>query len=74
MEPLYKNEYGGTFKIFDSQNPQCEIQLDIDSVGIFLSKEDVNHILTIVKKLKSHALVLNALVNGLIKYDIKISL
>ena len=52
MELLYKNDYGATFKVQNSSNPNCEMQLIIDTVGLFMSREDLKHLLTIV--LKSH--------------------
>ncbi|WP_147415902.1 hypothetical protein [Ulvibacterium marinum] len=52
MELLYQNDYGATYRIFRSPNPSCEIQLIIDTAGLFMSRSDLDHLLKIV--LKSH--------------------
>ncbi len=49
MELLYKNEYGASYKVDFGTNPECEVQLVIDTVGLFMSKEELDHLLTIVK-------------------------
>lgn len=50
MELIYKNEYGGTYKIHNSPNPACEMQLIVDTVGLFMSRDDLTHLLKIVQK------------------------
>ncbi|WP_299532463.1 hypothetical protein [Ulvibacterium sp.] len=52
MELLYENDYGVTYKLLHSPNPSCDIQLVIDTVGLFMSRSDLDHLLKIV--LKSH--------------------
>lgn len=52
MELIYKNDYGATYKIENSANSSCEMQLVIDTVGLFMSRIDLEHLLNIV--MKSH--------------------
>ncbi len=49
MELIYRNGYGATYKILNSPNPDCEMQLIVDAVGLFMSKDDLSHLLSIVK-------------------------
>ncbi|WP_340065714.1 hypothetical protein [Ascidiimonas aurantiaca] len=51
MECIYKNNYGATYLVKNSPNPLCEIQLIVDTVGIFMSRADVKHLLKIVSKM-----------------------
>lgn len=50
MELIYKNDYGATYKLVNSPNPNCEMQLIVDTVGLFMSRDDLNHLLKIVRK------------------------
>ncbi|MFS4467342.1 hypothetical protein [Maribacter sp. 2210JD10-5] len=50
MELIYKNDYGATYYVKNSPNPSCEMQLVIDTVGLFISKSDLDHLLKIVNK------------------------
>lgn len=50
MELIYKNEYGATYKIENSPNENCEMQLIVDTVGLFMSRADLSHLLKIVKR------------------------
>ncbi|GAB5475243.1 MAG: hypothetical protein Mars2KO_33420 [Maribacter sp.] len=52
MELIYKNDYGAVFHVNNSPNPACEMQLVIDTVGLFMSRADLDHLLAIV--IKSH--------------------
>lgn len=48
MELIYQNDYGATFKIENSPNPTCQLQLVVDSVGLFMSHEDLSYLKEIV--------------------------
>ncbi len=50
MELIYKNEYGATYKVLNSVNPSCEMQLIVDTVGLFMSRSDLDHLLGIVHR------------------------
>lgn len=50
MKLLYKNDYGATFRLDDSPNPACELQLIIGTVGFFMSQTDLINFSKIVNK------------------------
>ncbi|WP_339713717.1 hypothetical protein [uncultured Kriegella sp.] len=50
MELIYKNEYGACFRIYNAPNPICTIQLVVDTIGIFMSEADLEHLLTMVRE------------------------
>ena len=50
MELIYKNGYGACYRIYGAPNPDCVLQMVIDAVGIFMSMDDLNHLLSIVKQ------------------------
>lgn len=50
MELIYQNNYGATFKMKNSPNPDCELQLVIDSIGIFMSHQDLTELKTVIGK------------------------
>ncbi|MEO1009657.1 MAG: hypothetical protein AAFX53_00030 [Bacteroidota bacterium] len=52
MELIYEKDYGATYRLRNSPNPVCELQLVIDSVGLFMSKADLESLKDVV--LKSH--------------------
>ncbi|MEM6542804.1 MAG: hypothetical protein AAF634_16735, partial [Bacteroidota bacterium] len=49
-EMLYKNEYGTSLSITNGPNPECTLQLVIETVGLFMSRKDLEHLLKIVQK------------------------
>lgn len=48
MKLIYQNDYGATFLLYDSPNPRCKIQLVVDAIGLFMSVDDLEHLLKIV--------------------------
>lgn len=50
MELLYKNDYGSMFRMFNSPNSTCELQLIIGTVGFFMSQTDLANLLEIINK------------------------
>ncbi|MEM9362999.1 MAG: hypothetical protein AAGA43_10200 [Bacteroidota bacterium] len=50
MQLIYKNELGAVYKVQNSPNPECTLQLILDSVGVFMSREDIEHLLGIVQQ------------------------
>ena len=50
MELIYKNNYGACYKIVEAPNRLCKIQLVVDSIGIFMSEADLEHLLEIVRQ------------------------
>jgi len=49
MELIYKNNYGACYRIYNASNPKCKFQIVIDTVGIFMSRSDLAHLLNIVR-------------------------
>ena len=50
MTLVYGNKYGATYLMENSPNPHCKMQLVVDSIGIFMCKEDLENLLVIVQK------------------------
>lgn len=50
MELIYKNDYGATYKIEKRPNSMCEMQLVVDTVGLFMSRDDLTHLLKMVRR------------------------
>lgn len=48
MDLIYRNNYGACYRVYDVPNPKCILQMVIDTVGIFMAKDDLKHLLTIV--------------------------
>ncbi|MEM7484494.1 MAG: hypothetical protein AAF348_04735 [Bacteroidota bacterium] len=49
MELIYKNDYGACFTVKNAPNPVCTLQLIVDSIGIFMSEDDLLHLLEVVR-------------------------
>lgn len=49
MDLIYRNQYGACYRIYNAPNPICTLQLVVDSVGIFMSEDDLYHLLNIVR-------------------------
>ncbi len=54
MELVYKNSYGACYKTINPPNQNCEFQLIINTVGIFMTKKDISNLLKIVKDYKKN--------------------
>ncbi|HET8737172.1 MAG TPA: hypothetical protein VFM69_11290 [Pricia sp.] len=50
MKPIHQNENGAVYRVDNSPNPICKFQLVIDSIGIFMSRGDLEHLLDIVQQ------------------------
>ena len=50
MKIIYKNNYGACYEIVNAPNPLCKIQLVVDSIGIFMSENDLNNLLDIIRQ------------------------
>lgn len=50
MDPIYKNEQGAVYYVLHSPNPDCNFQLIIDSIGIYMSLSNLKHLLKVVQK------------------------
>ncbi|MEL6917169.1 MAG: hypothetical protein AAFO99_05500, partial [Bacteroidota bacterium] len=50
MEIIYKNGYGAIYSIKNSPNPECTLQLVMETVGLFMSRADLEHLLKIAQK------------------------
>tara|TARA_B100000809_G_scaffold265832_1_gene325956 strand:+ start:6956 stop:7303 length:348 start_codon:yes stop_codon:yes gene_type:complete len=49
MEEIYRNEYGVSYRSFDSNKPkEISVQLIIDRVGLYLSIPELEHLKRIV--------------------------
>lgn len=49
MELIYKNDYGATYRIQNSPNPEVSMQLVVDTVALFMSEKDLQQLLVIVR-------------------------
>lgn len=49
MELIYGNNYGAFYKVFEAPNQECRLQLIVDTVGIFMSEDDLSHFLGIIQ-------------------------
>lgn len=49
MELIYKNTYGACYRIYQAPNPNCKVQMVVDTVGIFMSENDIAYLLDIVR-------------------------
>jgi hypothetical protein len=49
MELIYKNTYGACYKVSNAINPNCNFQMVISTVGIFMSENDIVRFLDIVR-------------------------
>ena len=49
MQLIYQNKYGACFRVYNAPNPDCKIQMVVDSIGIFMSEPDLQHLLEIVR-------------------------
>ncbi|MEH6681507.1 MAG: hypothetical protein V7724_13235 [Sediminicola sp.] len=50
MYLIYKNAYGAIYGIENAPNPLCTLQLVVDTVGIFMARDDLSHLLEIVMR------------------------
>ncbi|NJB72700.1 hypothetical protein GGR42_003191 [Saonia flava] len=50
MTLLYQNKYGAAYMLNNAPNPNCKIQLIIDTIGLFMCKEDLQNLLGIVQR------------------------
>ena len=50
MKLIYKNGYGACYRVYDAPNPDCILQLVVETVGIFMSRKDLGHLLSIVRE------------------------
>ncbi|NAS31337.1 hypothetical protein GTQ40_10170 [Flavobacteriaceae bacterium R38] len=49
MELIYKNNYGASYKILNAPNADCKLQLIVDSIGIFMTFNDLDKLLNVVR-------------------------
>ncbi|MDO6518158.1 hypothetical protein [Zobellia uliginosa] len=50
MELLYQNGYGAMYKMNKARTGVRELQMIVDTVGVFMSRDDLDHLLGIVRK------------------------
>ncbi|QDO94403.1 hypothetical protein FNB79_10665 [Formosa sediminum] len=48
MTLIYSNNYGGCYNVSSAPNSKKVLQLVIDTVGIFMTKEDLSSLLTVI--------------------------
>lgn len=48
MNLIYRNYYGACYRVYNAPNPKCAVQMIVDTVGIFMAKDDLKHLLNIV--------------------------
>ncbi len=49
MKLIYKNNYGACYRINNTSNPTCKLQIVIDTVGIFISEKEMDYLLEIIR-------------------------
>ena len=49
MELIYGNNYGAIYKVFEAPNVECKLQLIVDTVGIYMSENDLSNFLAIIQ-------------------------
>lgn len=49
MKEIYKNDYGISYLVDNHLNPKYELQLVVNNLGIFMSVEEMNNLLEIVR-------------------------
>ena len=50
MELVYQNDYGATFKVKNVPNPSCSLQMVVDSIGLFMTEDDLGKLLQMVQE------------------------
>jgi len=50
MELVYQNNYGATFKVKNVPNPLCSLQMVVDSIGLFMTEDDLDNLLRMVQE------------------------
>lgn len=50
MELIYQNGYGASYSTKNDYNTGYQLQLIIGSIGVFLSREDINDLQTVIEK------------------------
>lgn len=49
MKLIYKNNYGACYRVLNAPNTNCKLQMVVDTVGIFMSENDISNLLDIVR-------------------------
>ncbi|MEM1338017.1 MAG: hypothetical protein AAGF96_09715 [Bacteroidota bacterium] len=50
MQLIYQNDHGAVYHVDNSQNPECNLQMVVDAIGIFMSRPEIEHFLDIVQR------------------------
>lgn len=50
MKIIFRNSYGAIGHVNYSFNPECKLQLIIDTIGIYMSLTDLKYLLSVVEK------------------------
>ena len=45
MELVYRNDYGASFRVKNIPNTRCTLQLVVDSIGLFMTEDDMENLL-----------------------------
>lgn len=48
MNIIFRNPYGAVCYVKDSLNPECRLQLIVDTIGVFMSIADLEYLLSVV--------------------------
>ena len=48
MNVIFRNSYGAIGHVNDSVNPECKLQLIVDTIGIYMSLADLEYLLSVV--------------------------
>lgn len=49
MELIYENSYGAFYSVKDTTKTNIKLQMVVDNIGIFLSVNNIDHLLDIIK-------------------------
>ncbi|MFD0796966.1 hypothetical protein ACFQZJ_05810 [Maribacter chungangensis] len=50
MELIYRNDYAAVYRVQNSPHEDCDMQLVVDTVGLFVSRGDLEHLMGIVQR------------------------
>lgn len=50
MELIYSNDYAAVYRVQNSPHKDCDMQLVVDTVGLFVSSKDLEYLMDMVRR------------------------